>query len=58
VVEGLISDDNQMKNWLMLPLPGKDRPGIVAKISHDLFDIQEFLRKTLIILLEGNITTS
>jgi predicted amino acid-binding ACT domain protein len=31
--------DNEMENWLMLTLVGKDRPGIVAKISHALLDM-------------------
>lgn len=26
--------DNKMKYWLMLTLVGKDRSGIIAKISH------------------------
>ena len=29
-----------MENWLILTFVGKDRPGIVAKISHALLDMQ------------------
>jgi predicted amino acid-binding ACT domain protein len=35
--------DNEMEHWLMLTLVVKDRPGIVAKISQVLFDMQGIL---------------
>ncbi len=45
-----------MENWLMLTLVGKDRPGIVAKISHALFDMQGNLGEASMTRLGGNFT--
>ncbi len=45
-----------MENWLMLTLVGKDRPGIVAKISHALFDMKGNLGEASMTRLGGNFT--
>ncbi len=45
-----------MENWLMLTLVGKDRPGIVAKISQSLFDMQGNLGEASMTRLGGNFT--
>ena len=45
-----------MKNWLMLTLVGKDQPGIVAKISQALFDMQGNLGEASMTRLGGNFT--
>jgi glycine cleavage system transcriptional repressor len=45
-----------MENWLMLTLVGQDRPGIVAKISHILFDMKGNLGEASMTRLGGNFT--
>ncbi len=45
-----------MENWLMLTLVGKDRPGIVARISQALFDMNGNLGETSMTRLGGNFT--
>jgi glycine cleavage system transcriptional repressor len=45
-----------MENWLMLTLVGKDRPGIVAKVSHALFELNGNLGETSMTRLGGNFT--
>ena len=45
-----------MKNWLMLTLVGKDRPGIVAKICQALFGLNGNLWETSMTRLGGNFT--
>ena len=45
-----------MENWLMLTLVGKDRPGIVAKISQALFDLSGNLGEASMTRLGGNFT--
>ena len=45
-----------MENWLMLTLVGKDRAGIVAKISQALFDLNGNLGETSMTRLGGNFT--
>ena len=40
MVEDLIYGDNIMQNWLVLTLVDKYLPGIVAKVSQSLFDMQ------------------
>lgn len=45
-----------MENWLMLTLVGKDRPGIVAKISQALFEMQGNLGEASMTRLGGNFT--
>ena len=45
-----------MENWLMLTLVGKDRPGIVAEITHALFDLQGNLGEASMTRLGGNFT--
>ena len=42
-----------MENWLMLTFVGKDRPGIVAKVSQVLFDMQGNLGEASISRLGG-----
>jgi glycine cleavage system transcriptional repressor len=45
-----------MEHWLMLTLVGKDRSGIVAKISQVLFGMQGILGDTSMIRLGDNFT--
>ena len=45
-----------MENWLMLTFVGKDRPGIVAKVSQVLFDMQGNLGEASMTRLGGNFT--
>ena len=45
-----------MKNWLMLTLVGKDRPGIVAEVSRVLFDMKGNLGEASMTRLGGNFT--
>jgi glycine cleavage system transcriptional repressor len=45
-----------MENWLMLTLVGKDRAGIVAKVSQALFDLKGNLGETSMTRLGGNFT--
>ena len=45
-----------MENWLMLTLVGKDRNGIVAKVSQALFDLNGNLGETSMTRLGGNFT--
>jgi glycine cleavage system transcriptional repressor len=45
--------DNEMENWLMLTFVGKDRPGIVSKVSQVLFDMQGNLGEASISRLGG-----
>jgi glycine cleavage system transcriptional repressor len=45
-----------MKNWYMLTLVGKDRPGIVAEISQVLFDAGGELGEASMSRLGGNFT--
>ena len=47
---------NEIEHWLMLTLVGKDRPGIVAKISQFLFDMQGILGETSMTRLGDNFT--
>lgn len=45
-----------MSNWFMLTLVGKDRPGIVARVSSALFDAGCNLGETSMLLLGNNFT--
>lgn len=45
-----------MENWLMLTLVGKDRPGIVAEVSHALFNMKGNLGEASMTRLGGNFT--
>ena len=45
-----------MKNWLMLTLVGKDRPGIVSEVSRVLFDMKGNLGEASMTRLGGNFT--
>lgn len=45
-----------MENWLMLTLVGKDRPGIVAEVSHALFEMKGNLGEASMTRLGGNFT--
>ena len=51
-----MNGENEMENWLMLTLVGKDRPGIVAKVSQTLFDMQGNLGEASMTRLGGNFT--
>lgn len=45
-----------MSNWFMLTLVGKDRPGIVARVSSALFEAGCNLGETSMLLLGNNFT--
>ncbi len=45
-----------MKNWFMLTLVGKDRPGIVAKVSEALFQGNYSIGEATMARLGGNFT--
>ncbi|NIQ03092.1 MAG: ACT domain-containing protein [Nitrospinaceae bacterium] len=45
-----------MKNWFMLTLVGKDRPGIVAQITRALYEGQCNLGEASMVRLGGNFT--
>lgn len=49
-------EHNQVKNWLMLTLVGKDQPGIVAEVSRVLFEMKGNLGEASMTRLGGNFT--
>lgn len=45
-----------MNNWFMLALVGKDQPGIVAEVTHVLYEMKGNLGETSMVRLGGNFT--